>query len=229
MKVFDVMSRGVISLAPGESMRKAAFLMLQYGMNGFPVLDRGKLVGIITQGDFLRRMEIGTEQPRPRQIGHPVALGQLAEEYVHAHGRKIGEVMTRDVVTITPDADLEEAVHLMQKHHVKQIPVVGYDDGVIGLVCRPELLHAFIVGSPMTPPAPLTDEAIHDALVSTLDKAPWVPHGSVNAIVKDGRVDFMGVICDERQRVALRVAAENIPGVKEVHDRRLTLNPSAAQ
>ena len=229
MKVADVMISGVISLAPGDSMRKAAVLMLQYGVSGFPVLDRGKLVGIVTQGDFLRRIEIGTERHRTPRIKHPVTPGQLAEEYVHAHGRKIADVMTRDVVTITEDAPLEEAVHLMQTHHIKQIPVVGYDDSVIGLVCRPEVLHAFIVGSPKTPPAPLTDKAIRDALVAALHKAPWVSHDSVNVIVKDGRVDFMGVICDERQHVALRVAAENIPGVKEVQDRRLTLDPSAVQ
>jgi len=224
MKVADVMISGVISLAPGDSMRKAAVLMLQYGVSGFPVLDRGKLVGIVTQGDFLRRIEIGTERHRT----HPVTPGQLAEEYVHAHGRKIGDVMTRDVVTITEDAPLEEAIRLMQKHHIKRVPVVR-NDAIIGLVSRSELLHAFIVGSPKAALISLTDAAIRDTLAATLDKAPWVPHGSVNAVVKDGRVDLVGVICDERQRVALRVAAENIPGVKEVHDQRLTLDPGAVQ
>jgi CBS-domain-containing membrane protein len=80
MKVAEVMTRGVISIAPTDSMKKAAQLMLQYDMSGFPVMDRGKLVGIVTEGDFLRRAEIGTERHRTRWIALLMTPGQLAEE-----------------------------------------------------------------------------------------------------------------------------------------------------
>jgi CBS domain-containing protein len=135
MKVAEVMTRGVISIASTDSMKKAAQLMLQYDMSGFPALDRGKLVGIITEGDFLRRAEIGTERHRIRWIELVVAPGQLAEEYAHAHGRKVEEVMTRDVVTVAEDASLEEAVRLMERHHIKRLPVVK-GGTMVGILSR---------------------------------------------------------------------------------------------
>lgn len=160
MKVDEIMVRGVISLAPGDSMKKAASSMLQFGVSGFPVLDQGKLIGIITQGDFLRRIEIGTAQCADDRQLRSTDPRKLAEDYAHTRGRKIGEVMTRDVVTIDEDAPLEEAVCLMQRH---QIPVVR-NDAVVGLICRHELLHAFIVGSPDKASTSTDDRAIHNAL-----------------------------------------------------------------
>src|SRR5215472_3581094 len=101
MNVAEVMTRGVISIAPTDPMTKAAHLMLQYDISGFPVIDHGKLVGIVTEGDLLRRPEIGTDRrKRPRWIELLLAPGRLAEEYAHEHGRKVEEVMTRDVVTV---------------------------------------------------------------------------------------------------------------------------------
>lgn len=224
MKVAEVMTRGVISIAPIDSMKKAAQLMLQYDMSGFPVMDRGKLVGIVTEGDFLRRAEIGTERHRTRWIELLVAPGQLADEYAHAHGRKVEEVMTRDVVTVAEDASLEEAVRLLERHHIKRLPVVK-GGAMVGILSRANLLHAFVVGASEASEPSMGDAAIRDALMATLDKEGWAPHGVVNTIVENGIVDLGGVIRDERQRLALRIAAENIPGVKGVRDHRLELDP----
>lgn len=221
MKVSDVMTPSVISLAPGDSMLKAARLMVQYGVSGFPVLTQGKLVGIITQGDFLRRAEIATE--RTHSTG--VSVGQLAEEYTRAHGRKVGEVMTRDVVTVSPDACLEEAVVLMERARVKRLPVVK-DRVLVGLINRVNLLHAFIVSSSEVAATPVSDVDIKDILTATLDVEPWAPHDPLNIVVKDGQVDLEGFISDERQRIALCVAAENTLGVKGVSE-HLKLNPAA--
>src|SRR5437868_163406 len=145
MDVADVMTRGGIVIAPGDSMRKAAQLMLQYDVSGLPVLDRGKLVGIITEGDFLHRPEIGTKRKRMRWIEILAGPGRLAEEYVQAHSRKVGEVMTREVVTVAEDASLEEAVGLMERHHVKRLPVAK-GEAMIGIISRANLLRAFIMG-----------------------------------------------------------------------------------
>jgi CBS domain-containing protein len=220
MKVAEVMTRGVISLAPDDSMRKAAQRMLQYDVSGFPVVDRGKLVGIVTEGDFLRRTETGTERHRPRWIEMLVGAGQLAEEYAHAHGRTVDDVMTREVVTVAENASLNEAVQLMEHHRVKRLPVVK-GDAIVGILSRANLLHAFIVGSPKTAGAPVTDAAIREKLAAELEKQPWAPHGTFNAVVENGVIDLEGVIREERQRAALRIAAENIPGVKQVRDHLL--------
>lgn len=218
MRVADIMTRGVISLAPEDTVRKAAELMLRYDMSGFPVLDHGKLVGMITQGDFLRRAETGTERHRSRWVEFFADPGRLAEEYAHSHARAVGEVMTRDVVTVDEDASLEEAVQLMERHHVKRLPVVGRG-GMVGIISRTNLLHAFLAGAPQDTGSPLGDAAIEERLKAELRHQPWISRGAVQATVENGVVVLEGVIRDERQRAALCVAAENIPGVKQVIDR----------
>jgi CBS domain-containing protein len=122
MKVSDVMTRGVITLSSDDTMLKAARLMMRYGVSGFPVLDRGELVGIITQGDFLRRAELSTE--RERAPSNEATVGELAGHYVQTHSRRVGEVATRDVAIVAPDASLEEAVAIMDQARVKRLPVV---------------------------------------------------------------------------------------------------------
>jgi CBS domain-containing protein len=218
MKVADVMTRGVISLSPTDTMRRAAELMLRYDVSGLPVLDCGRLVGIITESDFLRRSETGTERNRPRRIEFLTAPERLADEYVHSHAREVGAVMTRDVVTVDEGASLKEAVELMDGHHVKRLPVTRHGT-VVGILSRTDLLHAFLVATPKNPPAPLGDEAIGARLTAELDRQPWLSRGSITAAVENGVVVLEGAIRDERQRRALMIAAENLPGVKQVIDR----------
>jgi CBS domain-containing protein len=223
MKVADVMTCGVNFVAPDDSLRKAAQLMLRYEVSGFPVLDRGKLVGMITEGDFLRRAETGTERHRKRWIEFFVGPGQLASEYTQAHGRRVDEVMTRDVVTVAPEAPLEKAVELMVRHNVKRLPVVK-GEAIVGILTRANLLHALIVNSPQSAEVTTTDAAIADQLTAELKRQSWAPTGSVKFVVENGIVDLQGVIADDRQRTALRVAAENIPGVKQVRDHLLEID-----
>jgi CBS domain-containing protein len=226
MKVADVMTRGVISVAPEDSMRKAALLMLQYDVSGFPVLDRGKLVGMVTEGDFLSRVETGTERRQTRGIEFLIDPGRLASEYAHAHGRKVADVMSRDVVTVAEDASLEHAVRLMERHYIKRLPVVR-GSAMVGILTRADILHAFIVGSPKPQGASVSDGAIREQLMAELEKQPWAPHRSVNVVVDNGIVEFQGSVRDERQRVALRIIAENIPGVQAVRENLRILEPSA--
>jgi CBS domain-containing protein len=219
MKVADVMTRGVISITPESSVTKAARMMLLYEISGLPVIDSsGKLVGIVTEGDFLRRAELGTERHRKRWVELLVDIGPLAEEYARSHGRKVEEVMTRDVVTVTEDASLEEVARLMERHCIKRVPVLR-DAEVIGVVSRANFLRALIVGSPKPASAAASDGAIREQILAQLEKQAWTPHAAVNVGVKDGIVDLGGIILDKRQRSALCIAAENVPGVKEVRDR----------
>lgn len=217
MKVADLMTRGVLSVGPQDPARKAAELMLRYGINGFPVLDQGKLVGMITQSDFLRRVETGTE-PNPAGLagffGKP---GRLADAYVHSHARTVADVMTREVVTVSPDTSLADAVKLMLSHQVKRLPVVS-GGGVIGMISRGDLLHAYLVATQKEAPIPLDDATIAFRLKDELDHQPWIASGVIESSVDDGVVVLRGPIRDPRQRNALRVVAENIPGVKRVVD-----------
>lgn len=217
MKVSDVMSRGVLSVGPRDTVRKAAELMLRYGVTGFPVLDRGRLVGMITQGDFLRRAETETARRHTAIAEFFADAGRLADEYVHAHARIVEEVMTREVIVISPDAALSDAVELMVRHHVKRLPVVS-GDAVLGIISQVDLLHAFLVATPKEAATPLDDTAIRSHLLAELEKQPWIRPEAIDASVENGVVVLSGTVQDARQRAALRVAAENIPGVKRVVD-----------
>jgi CBS domain-containing protein len=218
MKVRDIMTRGVITVPPEMSVRKAAKLMLQYELSGFPVVEPGRgLVGMITEGDLVRRVETGTDRSASAGLALFVCPGRLAEEYARAHGRAVGEVMTRHVISIGEDASLEDAVRLMEAHHVKRLPVLR-NGGVVGMISRGTLLHAFVASTPEQPPEKASDDEIRKRLAAELSHLCWLERGSVWAEVEHGVVNLSGTIGDERERLALRVLAENIPGVTQVHE-----------
>jgi CBS domain-containing protein len=141
MNAEQVMTRRVVSIAPEASIWEAACLMLEKQISGLPVIDgEGNLVGILTEADCLRRAETGTERRRPRWLELLTTPGQLANEYIHSHGRKVAEVMTRDVVTVAEDTSLEQIVRLMEMQRIKRVPVLRGRE-VVGIVSRANILH----------------------------------------------------------------------------------------
>ena len=141
MKAKDVMTPHVLSVAPDASTSAAAWLMLQNRISGLPVVDgSGKLVGMVTEGDFLRRTEIGTQRQRARWIEFLIGPGRLADEYARSSGRSVSDFMTHDVHTANVDASLEDIVRVMERQHVKRVPVVE-EGAVVGIVTGANLLH----------------------------------------------------------------------------------------
>jgi len=223
MRVGDVMTQEVFSVPPEGAISDAAKIMLKERISGLPVINAAhKLVGIVTEGDLLRRTETGTEKKRSHWLEFIVNPGTLAVEYVHSHGRKVGEVMTSDVVTATEDTALEQAVELMEQRHVKRLPVVR-DGRVVGIIARANLLHALAAIPPDTKRR-AEDKAIRDQIWAELCKQRWNAREG-NIVVRDGVVDVWGYIDDERHRDAIRVAAENVPGVKKVRDHLIWIEP----
>ncbi len=218
MKASDVMTVGAASVHPDTSVAEAARIMLQHRISGLPVVDKeGKLLGMVTEGDFLRRAEIGTEQERPRWLELWLSAGELAQEYVHAHARKVEDVMTHDVVTVKPDTPLSEAVELMERHDFKRLPVVR-DGKVVGIVSRANLLLALSRRVPDLSGVAVDDLAIRKGILDELKKQDWAPATTLDIVVHDGAVELRGTVMDERVREAVRVMAENAPGVKSVTD-----------
>jgi CBS domain-containing protein len=212
----DVMTWGVVSVEADASVARAARIMLQNKISGLPVVDaKGTLVGIVTESDFLHRGEIGTQRRRPRWLEFVIGPGRLATEYVHAAGRRVSEIMTPDPLTVTPDTLLNDVVDLMERRRVKRLPVLE-DGKLVGIVSRANLMHALasLARDANTPSG--GDDAIRDRILAELSKQPWAPQ--INVLVRDGVVDLSGVLTDERERQAFVVAAENVPGVKVVHD-----------
>jgi CBS domain-containing protein len=223
MKAQDVMSRDVVTVTPDATVLHAARLMLQRKISGLPVVDSaGVLVGIVSEGDFLRRTETGTLRRRPRWVEFLIGPGTLAAEYTHASGRFVSEVMSRDVFTVTEEAPLQAVVDLMERHQVKRLPVVR-GQVIVGIVTRQNLLRALIGPSLATDVAAGDDKAIRDRLLGELKAQPWAP--SVDVVVEAGRVRLVGTILDDRQRAAIRVVAENVPGVKSIEDQLVYIEP----
>lgn len=227
MKAADVMTRTIISVKPDATVLQAARLMLQHHISGLPVIDdEGRLVGILSEGDFLRRRETATEKRRSRWLEFLMGPGKIASEYTHSHGNKVSEVMTVDVQTVDEEADLEDIVELMERRRIKRVPVVCGGQ-VVGIITRSNLMHAMVSLARTTPKMEQSDAAIRDQLLAEMQKEQWAPKAMVNVVVHEGIVELWGAIVDERQRAALLVAAENTPGVKEVKDHLVWVEPTS--
>jgi CBS domain-containing protein len=225
MKVRDVMTRKVLSIEPDATVLQAVCSMLQNKISGLPVVDvEGRLVGIVTEGDFLRRAETSTERRRPRWLEFVLGPGRLADEYVHTHARKIADVMTRDPYAVTEDTSLEDVVQLMEKHRIKRVPVVR-GKLLVGIVSRANLLHALASLAPTVPASAATDESIRGRLITEIQSQKWASAQFINVIVHNGVVELWGTITDERARQALMVAAQNVPAVKKVVDHVVWVEP----
>ena len=116
--------------------------MLRCHVSGLPVLDAdGTLLGMVSEGDFLHRSEIGTGRKRSSWLEIFVGPGRVADDFVHEHGRKVEDVMTCDPVTVEEDTPLDELVRLMETHGIKRLPVMR-GKTLVGIVTRSNVLQA---------------------------------------------------------------------------------------
>jgi CBS domain-containing protein len=226
MKASDIMTHPVITVTPVTTVGEAAELMIGHRISGLPVVNAaGEVVGMVTEGDLLRRAETSTERRRARWLEFLIAPGRLASEYAHAHGRRVGEVMTDTVLSVGPDDLILEVIELMERRRIKRVPVI--DQGrLVGIVSRANLVRALVRNLPQPDDArTLSDPEIRDRILAEIAKQPWGPRASVDARVENGVVELHGTVIDDRERPALRVLAENVPGVKEVRDRLTWVEP----
>jgi CBS domain-containing protein len=216
MNAADIMARPVVSVTPETNVAEAARLMLSQRVSGLPVLDRsGTLVGIISEGDLLRRAETGTMRRRPRWLEFFSAPGRLAKDYAEAHARNVADVMTRTVVSIAPDAPLPEIVRLMERRRVKRLPVVEAGR-LVGIVTRADLVRAFVDNLPSARAVIVPDAEIRERIREEIAKQPWARRASIEVHVVRGEVELRGTVTEERARAALQVIAENTAGVRRV-------------
>ena len=224
MRAHQIMTRSVVTVTPESSILDAANLMLQRHVSGLPVVDAaGKLVGIVSEGDFIRRSEIGTQRKRGRWLRFILGAGKAATDFVREHGRKVSEVMTRDPLTVTEDTVLEEIVSTMETNGVKRLPVMR-GDKLVGIVSRANLLQAVASLARNVPDPTADDDHIRSRIIDALEKNDGCPFG-VNVVVRDGIVHLTGVITEERSRQAAIVCAENVEGVNKVHDHLCWVEP----
>ena len=180
MKVSDVMSTDIVTVSPSTSLRDAATIMLDAGVSGLPVTEEGKLVGIITEADFVQR-EAGDEPPRHRVLG--VLFG--SREGRTNTGTTVGEVMSTDLVTVAADMRVRQAARFMVDRGVKRLPVVTEDGTLAGVISRADVMRVFV-----RPDADIEAE-INDLMGAGL--LPVTP-GDVRVEVADGVVRLAGKV-----------------------------------
>jgi CBS domain-containing protein len=222
MLVKNVMTTPVIGVDPTASVADAARLMLGHKISGLPVMTpAGELVGMISEGDFLRRSELGTDPHLAGLMRFLESSGRQADTYVHTHGRKVAEVMTTRLRTVPPGAALADAVEIMLKHHVKRLPVVE-GGRIVGIVSRSDLMRTLLEALPSGKPDG-DDDRIRKAVKAELAAQSW--GGAIGVSVRGGAVTLGGTIFEDRARAAALVAAENVPGVKSVTDEMMWIEP----
>ena len=217
MRAHQVMTRNVITILAETSTLEAARKMLENHISGLPVLNSsGALVGILTEGDFLRRSEIGTQQHRPRWLEYFLGPTNSADKYIRERGRKVRDIMTRKLVTVDEDMPLDTLVRLMERNRIKRVPVLRGNQ-LVGMVTRANLLRALASMGRTIPDPTADDDHIRDRIIRAVEPTDWQPIG-FQVAVRGGVVDLHGLITNESSRRASIIAAENTEGVNEVHD-----------
>lgn len=215
MKAMEIMTSPVISVAPDAEVVAVARLLLEHRISGMPVVDaEGRIVGMVSEGDLLRRVETGTDRHAAWWLRLLATPEEESRAYLRAHGRQVRDVMTREVISVPHDADAEEIVRLMEQHRIKRVPVLR-DGGLCGIVSRANLLQALATAPARHRPAPSDERSLREAVLQSIRQRDG---GGVfvNVIVSDGVVHLWGAVDSDATREAIRVAAEEAAGDVQV-------------
>jgi CBS domain-containing protein len=216
----DIMTKGVVTVTPDTPVTDIARLLLEKRISAVPVIENGRPVGIVSEGDLLRQVDPGAPR-QPAWLELFFSRDTLAAEYIHSHARTAAQVMTRNVITVMEDTPVSEIVELLEKNRIKRVPVVDIGGHVVGIVSRANLLHALVTRAKPPAPSPSADDdtRIRDAFLAEIAAQNWADlPDEGNVIVQEGTIHLWGVVRSAEVRKAMTVAALNIPGVKGVED-----------
>lgn len=215
MKAADIMVKEVVTAGPDTPVHELAEIMLERRISGMPVVDGGgRLLGVVSEGDLIRRPEIDTDRVKLGWLRLLLSDEARARDFVKSHGRKAREVMTQPAISVAADAPLNEVVRLMERHRVKRLPVV--DKGrLVGLVTRTDLLRA-VVERQAAPAVDVKDEELRARINAMLRREDWASSAMVHVQVEKGVAQLWGTVESNEQREALLVAVRGVPGVKDV-------------
>ncbi|WP_192357857.1 CBS domain-containing protein [Mesorhizobium mediterraneum] len=223
LRAKDVMTTKVVSVKPDSTVGAVADVLVKHRFSAVPVVDRGKLVGTVSEGDLVRRAEIGTD------AGHRSWWwnifrdnASLAAEYTKFHSANVADVMTQNVATVTEITPLSDVADLLQKRRIKQVPVMRFGE-MVGIVSRADLVRAFAATTAKGRPLGSDDDVTRTRILEALKAERWSLAGNPQLAVSDGGVTFWGVLGSEEERKASRVLAENVEGVRRVEDHRVMI------
>ena len=213
MKAQDVMTRDTITVAPATSVRDAARLMVDHGVSGLPVVDdRGGLVGIVSEGDLIIR-----QRPRTRLPWWQMFLDdgeRLARDYTKAVGLTCGEVMTREVITVAPETEIEAIATLLDARRIRRVPVV-HERRLVGIVSRGDLVK-MLAATPAPSPIEAPDADLVREMDARLQAEPWVRRSQIAVHADRGVISIWGMVSSRAEKSAIEAMARSVPGVKDV-------------
>ena len=219
MKVRDVMTPNVVSVAADMPVPEIAKLMLDRRISAVPVIDaKQHVVGVISEGDLIRRPELGTDKPRSRWLRFFMSDEDRAHDYVKTHGLHAREVMSQPVVSVSPQATLTDVVDLMTTRRIKRVMVLEHGK-LVGVVTRSDLLRTLHAREALpTEGVPQDDASVRARILKTIDEQGWAASAIINVQVTDGTAYLWGVVDSDEQRKAIMVAVEGVPGVRAIED-----------
>jgi CBS domain-containing protein len=217
MRAADIMTTSLLTLTPDMTVGQAARMLAERGVSGAPVLDgRGALIGILTEGDLIRRLAVSQDKPRSWFLGLFDSAPAQAEHFARSHGRRVRDVMTATVEAVREDTPVAQVAAILERQGVRRVPVVGEDGRLVGLVSRADLLKASLAEPAPAPQEGTPDAAIARELTRAMREQPWIDAYFVFPQVRDGVVTFHGFCRSPAVPKALRVLAERVPGVRGV-------------
>jgi CBS domain-containing protein len=216
VQVSDIMTRELVSVTPDESIDSAIDLMLDHLISGLPVIDKtGRLVGILTEGDLLRRHEIGTQRERSNWRDAFLGTRGAARKYVHSHGVRVKDVMTPDPAVVAEDTSLDEVARLMETRSIKRLPVTRQGT-VVGIVSRANLIRALVAHHREANQAATDEKLIREQILEEIAAQDWAAGVVVDVSVRNGTADLWGTVLEAEQAEALRALVESTPGIQRV-------------
>lgn len=215
MHAKDVMTVDVVTASPDTEVRTIAQRLIERRISAVPIVDEGsRVVGIVSEGDLKRRVEIGTDALlSPWWLELFVDPDKRARAFAKAHGLSARDVMTAPAITVAEDATLEEITRLFERHRIKRVPVVR-NGAIVGIVSRANLLRGLVAREDV-PAMPPDDDAVREHIAAGMKKA-GITGTFLDFAVNGNAVVIWGYVPSEAEKAALRVAAETAPGIKTV-------------
>jgi CBS domain-containing protein len=216
MRARDIMTTDLITVPPDMPTDALATLMAERHVSGAPVIDaEGRLVGLVTDGDLMRRLSAKEDKPASFLAALLGANAEQATSYARTHGRRVRDLMSTDLATVSEDATVEEVAHILESRRIRRVPVVR-GDRLVGVVSRADLLRAVMAPVGSGAEAEASDPRIRRAIYAAMAEQPWISTRFVFPNVQDGVVTFHGFLGSQEALRALRVLAEGVAGVREV-------------
>ena len=221
MRARDVMTPKVVTVSPETTISEVARVLSENRISGVPVISDGALVGIVTEGDLIRRTEISTDRRR-RSWWDRTFNPESPSEFVKTHGVKAADVMTREVASVTEDTPVGKIADIFEARRIKRVPVLR-GKKLVGIVSRANLIDAIARSGKAARPAAMPDSEIREILLRTLYARPWWDKYRTAVQVENGIVHYRGLAGEQDDLDAARIAAEEIPGVRAVQDHRFRM------